>query len=122
MKPVQFVCLNFNYRAPIYLEHSGKMTNNYEAFAKLIVEQSAQDKRAQPWKGNVKTSIAAHDEEWVEINTSIDNNCEVDVRTNAFPLEKADVRMNAFPMGTMDIRTNSFPMGGVAAVASSPLT
>lgn len=86
------------------------MTNNYEAFAKLIVEQSAQDKRAQPWKGNVKTSIAAHDEEWVEIDTSIDNNCEV------------DVRMNAFPMGTMDIRTNSFPMGGVAAVASSPLT
>ncbi|KAG8160828.1 hypothetical protein KVR01_009092 [Diaporthe batatas] len=115
---------------PRFLQRNiASMSNYYEELARAIVEQSAHDKRSQPWKSTVKTGATA-DGEWYQVGDSVDvrknafpmndvrtnafpTGDEVDVRKQAFPMGGVDVRTNAFPMGEVDVRTNAFPMGEV---------
>lgn len=93
------------------------MSNNYfEKLAQTVVEQSAHDKRAQPWKSAVKAEATQPpaDGEWYEVNEhrATDNHgSAIDVRKHAFPMKEVDVRTNAFPMGEVSILTHVFPMG-----------
>ncbi|POS75727.1 hypothetical protein DHEL01_v205870 [Diaporthe helianthi] len=90
------------------------MSNYYEELAQAIVEQSAHDKRSQPWKSTVKTGTTSEGE-WYQVGGTVDVRKNAfpmnDVRTNAFPMGDVDVRTHAFPMGQVDIRTNAFPTG-----------
>lgn len=113
---------------PKFIQRSvANMSNYYEELAQAIVEQSARDKRSQPWKSTVKTG-ATNAGEWYQVGDAVDvrksafpmNDVrtnvfptgEVDVRTNAFPQgDEVDVRKQAFPMGECDVRTNAFPGG-----------
>lgn len=93
------------------------MSNSYyENFAQAIIEQSAHDKRSQPWKSSIKPKPAhtGDNEEWYEIaggQSDENSGGRVDVRKHAFPMGEVDIRTNAFPMREVDVRTNSFPMG-----------
>lgn len=90
--------------------------NNYEELAQAIIEQSAHDKRSQPWKLTVETGAthSAATGEWYDIaGYQIVGNLAdgVDVRKHAFPMVEVDVRTNAFPMGEVSVLTHAFPMG-----------
>lgn len=90
--------------------------NYYEKLAQLIVEESAHDKRSQPWKSAVKAEATQPpaDGEWYEVNgyQAADNHGSgIDVRKHAFPMGKVDVRTNVFPMGGVSVLTHVFPMG-----------
>lgn len=93
------------------------MSNSYyEGFAQAIIEQTAHDKRTQPWKCSTKPGPANSNskEEWYKVaGEQANNHCSgrVDVRKHAFPMGEVDVRTNAFPMGGASVLTNAFPMG-----------
>jgi hypothetical protein len=101
------------YRFSNYL---ASMSNNYyEELAQAIVEQSAHDKRSQPWKCTVKTE-ATHSTtkgEWYEVagyQAADNHGVGVDIRKHAFPMGEVDVRTNVFPMGEVSVLTHAFPM------------
>lgn len=90
--------------------------NHYEKLAQMIIEQSAHDKRSQPWKSAVKAEATQPptDGEWYEIKgqqAAENHRSGIDVRTHAFPMGELDVRTNALPMGAVSILTHVFPMG-----------
>lgn len=86
-------------------------SNNYEAFASAAIAQAAHEKRAQPWKDTVDTQRTAASEEWVDVagDRTGDDQEEVDVRKQAFPMGAVDVRTSAFPMGGFSALTHVFP-------------
>lgn len=92
------------------------MSNNYyEKLAQLIVEESAHDKRSQPWKSAVKAEATQPpaDGEWYEVHAhqaGETHGSGIDVRKHAFPMGEVDVRTNAFPMGEVSMLTHAFPM------------